>query len=50
LKVTYLFEKVISFVTYVSTKLKSVQNWVLQNYVSYILFTLIAAIIYIIVF
>lgn len=50
LKVTYLFEKVISFVNYISTKLKSMQNWVLQNYVSYILFTLIAAIIYIIVF
>ncbi len=50
LKVTYLFEKVISFVTYISAKLKSMQNWVLQNYVSYILFTLIAAIIYIIVF
>lgn len=50
LKVTYLFEKVISFVNYISVKLKSMQNWVLQNYVSYILFTLIAAIIYIIVF
>ncbi|MDD5213108.1 MAG: proton-conducting transporter membrane subunit [Candidatus Gracilibacteria bacterium] len=50
LKVTYLFEKVISFVNYISAKLKSMQNGVLQNYVSYILFTLIAAIIYIIVF
>lgn len=50
LKINFLYEKIISLVLAISNKLKSMQNWVLQHYVSYIMFTLIAAIIYIIVF
>ncbi len=50
LKVHYLFWKVIDLVLYISNKLKSMQDWVLQHYVSYMLITLILTILYIIVY
>lgn len=50
LKIHYLFWKVIDFVLYISNKLKSMQDWVLQHYVSYMLITLILTILYIIVY
>ncbi len=50
LKVHFLYEKLINFVWAISTKLKSMQSWVLQDYVSYMLLTLIITILYILVF
>lgn len=50
LKVHFLYEKLINFVWAISTKLKTMQSWVLQDYVSYMLLTLIITILYILVF
>jgi hypothetical protein len=50
LKVHFLYEKLINFVGAISTKLKSMQSWVLQDYVSYMLLTLIITVLYILIF
>jgi hypothetical protein len=50
LKVHFIFWKFIDWVLCVSSFLKSMQNWVLQNYVSYMLITLLLTILYIIVY
>lgn len=50
LKIHFLFSKIIDTVLFISGKLKSMQDWVLQHYVSYMLITLILTILYIIVY
>lgn len=50
LKVHFLYENLINFITSISEKLKSMQSWVLQNYVAYMLLTLIISVIYILIF
>lgn len=50
LKIHFLYEKLVNFVGAISTKLKSMQSWILQDYVSYMLLTLIITILYILIF
>jgi len=50
LKVHFLYEKLINLVNAISSKLKSMQSWILQDYVSYMLLTLIISVLYILIF
>jgi len=50
LKIHFIYERLINFIVSISAKLKSMQNWILQNYVSYMLLTLIITILYILIF
>lgn len=50
LKIIFLYDIFINFIIAISTRLKSMQNWVLQYYVSYMLITLIVTVVYILIF
>jgi len=50
LKIHFLYKKIIDFILFVSYKLKSMQSWILQDYVLYMMLTLIFVILYVIIF